>query len=75
MATRSATRSSWIMSMSVVPSTYSEWLRDARSLRVEVGRAAELRDALGELVGVALLLVGVLEELGRDGLRVDAATP
>ncbi len=38
----------------------------------EVRLAVELRDALGDLVGVLLLLVGVLEELLRDRLRVDA---
>ena len=38
----------------------------------EVGLAAELRDALGDLVGVLLLVVGVLEELGRHALGVDA---
>ena len=32
--------------------------------RVEVGLALQLGDALGDLVGVLLLVVGVLEELG-----------
>ena len=32
-----------------------------------------LNDALGDLVGVGLLLVRVLQELGRHGLGVDAA--
>src|SRR5262245_21383430 len=41
-------------------------------LRREVGLAAELHDARRDLVRVALLLVRVLEELGRDGLGMDA---
>jgi hypothetical protein len=41
-------------------------------LRVQVGRALELHDAGRDLVGVRLLLVRVLEELGRHRLRVDA---
>ena len=40
--------------------------------RVQVGRAPELGDALGDAIGVHLLLVGVLQKLLRDGLGVDA---
>src|SRR5688572_1205358 len=38
----------------------------------EVGRAAKLRDARRDLVGMLLLVVGVLEELRRHALGVDA---
>jgi hypothetical protein len=38
---------------------------------IEVRSAAELSDALGDAVGVVLLLVGVREELGLHPLRVD----
>ena len=69
---RSATRSSRIMSRSVLPSTYSEWLRDRKTRRVEVGLAAELHDALRDLVGVRLLLVRVLQELGLDRFGVNS---
>src|SRR5262249_39084232 len=41
------------------------------ALRVEVGRAAELPDALGDLIGVPLLLLRVLLELLRHALAVD----
>ena len=60
------------MSRSVLPSTYSEWLRDDEPDGIEVGLAAQLDDALGDLVGVRLLLVGVLEELGLHRLGMDA---
>ena len=43
------------------------------AVRREVGLAAELHDALGDLVGVRLLLVRVVEELLRDALRMNAA--
>ena len=39
---------------------------------VEVGLALQLRDAQRDLVGVAQLLVGVLEELGGDRAGVEA---
>ena len=55
------------------PSTYSAWLRLVRLSGAEVGFAAELDDAFGDLVGVPQLLVRVREELFGDGLRVDAA--
>src|SRR5688500_14620333 len=42
------------------------------TLRLEVGRAAQLGDALRDLVGMLLLVVGVLEELRRHALGVDA---
>jgi hypothetical protein len=42
-------------------------------VRVEVGLAPELHDALGDLVGVRELRIGVLQELGGDRARVDAA--
>src|SRR5581483_2691174 len=38
----------------------------------EVGLAAELRDALGDLVGVLLLVLRVLQELRSDAFGVDA---
>src|SRR4029079_6019274 len=44
----------------------------AQAFRREIGRAAELGDALGDLVGVLLLLVGVLQELRRHALGMDA---
>ncbi len=59
--------------MSDPPSWYSAWLRVTRSGGVEIGRAAELRDALRDLVRVTLLLVGVGQELLRHRLRVDTA--
>src|SRR4030095_4961766 len=43
-----------------------------QAIGVEVGGAAELDDALGELIGVGLLFLRVLEELLGDGLGVDA---
>jgi hypothetical protein len=46
--------------------------RDER-LGVEVGIAAQLHDALGELIGMLELLVGVLEEFRRGHLRLQAA--
>ena len=41
--------------------------------RIEVRRTVELDDALGDAVGVLLLLLGVLEELGLQGAVVRAA--
>ena len=55
-----------------MPSTYSEWLRVERPSGIEVGLSAELRDPLGDLVRVPLLLVRVLEELVGHGLGVNA---
>lgn len=61
MATRSATRSSLIISIRLSPSTYSEAARDA--FRIEVGLTAELIDPLGKKVEMLLLLLRVLSEL------------
>jgi len=44
-----------------------------QTLGVQVGRAPELDDALADLIGVPLLLVGVLQKFLRDRLRVDSA--
>ncbi len=46
-----------------------------QTVRREVRLAAELDDALGDLVGVTLLLVRVREELVGDALRMDARAP
>lgn len=70
---RSATRSSLIMSTSVCPSTYSEWLRISRPFGIEVGLTVELDDASGDLVRVTLLFVGVLEKLSGHCLGVFCA--
>ena len=54
---------------------YSEVLRMApreEAIGIHVGRPAELHDPLGDEIGVALLLVGVLEELSGHRLGVDA---
>ena len=69
---RSATRSSRIMSISVVALDVLGVAASAQALGVEVRLAAELHDALRDQVGVRLLLAGVLEELVGDGLGVDA---
>ena len=54
------------MSTSVVPSTYSAWLRSVMPIRVEVRLALELRDPQRDLVRVPHLLVGMLQELCGD---------
>src|ERR1700694_3651214 len=69
MAMRSATKSSRIMSTSDVPSTYSEWARDARPAGVPIRSAPELDDALRDAVGVLLLLGSVLLEFLLDRVR------
>ncbi len=47
----------------------------AHAQRVQVRLAAELHDALGDLVRMGLFLVGVLEEFLLDGLAGHAAGP
>src|SRR5947199_116711 len=42
------------------------------AVRRKVRLAAQLHDARGELIGVALLLVRMREEFGGDALRMDA---
>ena len=59
---RSAIRSSLIMSESDLPSAYCEAERCEQRSRIEVGLAAELLNALGDLVGVFALCIGVLLE-------------
>ena len=61
---RSATRSSLIMSTSVVALDVLGVAAVGDAVGVEVRLALELRDAQRDLVGVPQLLVGVLEELG-----------
>ena len=64
MATRSATRSSLTISAMVLPSTYSAWLRSVSVSGLKSGSPCSwvMRVAT---VGVAQLVGGVLEELGR----------
>ena len=60
---RSATRSSLIMSTSVVALDVLGVAAVGEAVGVEVRLALQLRDAQRDLVGVAQLLVGVLQEL------------
>jgi hypothetical protein len=55
------------MSRSVAPGTYRLWLRSTGTAGLHIGLAAELDDSFGHHVGVPLLVVGVLRELGGDG--------
>ena len=59
------------MSMSDLPSTYSERLFE-KEPHGQIRRAAELGDALGDLVRIDSLLVGMLEKLLGHGARVNA---
>ena len=72
MATRSATRSSRIMSTQIGARDVLGVAARQERLRVEVRLALKLDDPRRhDLVGVTLLLGGVLEELGRHRTRVD----
>ena len=42
--------------------------------RIEIRIFAELHDALGDLVGMRLFLVGVFQELGRNEFRANAVS-
>ena len=70
---RSATRFSLIMSASVGPFDVFGVAALRQAVRRQIRFAAELDDAFGDLVGVALFLVRVCEKLLGDRLRVDAA--
>ena len=72
---RSATRSSWIMSMQRRALDVLGVAARQQAVGVQVGLAAELHDARGDLVGVALLLVGVLAGTPAPRLGVDARAP
>ena len=54
------------MSRRSLPGLYSACARAVSVAGFEVRLAAELHDALGDLVGVLLLLLRVFEELGLD---------
>jgi len=66
-----ANRSSFSIDVRPVPSAYSEWLREANSSGLKIGRAVELRDAPRDPVRVLLLLSRMLQEFGFGAIGID----